>query len=386
MRRHWRTGDIAQIISGQHVMAQDVNDVGEGTPYLTGPSDFTELGIQSSKFTTAGRAFCKAGDLLITVKGSGVGSHVVADRDYAISRQLMAIRAQEVDREFLAYAISLGAKSLAEQAKGTIPGLTRDDIAAIEIPAVSDLSEQRKIVSILTSWDQAIKTAHGLTNHYESLLDACRDQLMHQVLSGDCPVITIAESGLLYGGLAGKSAKDFGTGKKYITYRNVFENSVTSPEGVDFVNIEEHETQHCVKRGDYLFTQSSETPEEVGMCSAVMSDFGECYLNSFCFGWRPKPEVPLIGDFARHFFRSATFRRELIRLAQGATRYNLSKSEFGKLQVPLPSASHQSEIGAALSLLERSLGLYRAQTRLLVEQKNALLQQLLSGAIPVPLP
>ncbi|MEI3342014.1 MAG: hypothetical protein V8R52_07610 [Coprobacter fastidiosus] len=46
--------------------------------------------------------------------------------------------------------------------------------------------------------------------------------------------------------------------------------------------------QNLVKFGDILFTQSSETPEEVGISSVMLNETNEAiYLNSFCFGLRP---------------------------------------------------------------------------------------------------
>ncbi len=89
-----RLGEIIELISGQHVEANDYNDNGDGFPYLTGPVDFGELVPIISRWTKKPKVFAIKNDILITVKGSGVGKTNTCNLDkIAIGRQLMAIRA-----------------------------------------------------------------------------------------------------------------------------------------------------------------------------------------------------------------------------------------------------------------------------------------------------
>ena len=86
-------GDLCQLISGQHINASDYNVERRGIGYLTGPSDFGPTNPFVSKWTETPKVRASSGDILITVKGSGVGSINLLDQDdVAISRQLMAIR------------------------------------------------------------------------------------------------------------------------------------------------------------------------------------------------------------------------------------------------------------------------------------------------------
>lgn len=173
-------GTVSTIVGGQHVLAPAVNEEGHGVPYLTGPSDFTETGIRSTKFTVAGRSFCKEGDMLLTVKGSGVGSYAVAERDYAISRQLMAIRAQHgYDQDFLTFAVASTVDSLAIQAKGTIPGLTRADLQALLIPK-PPIAVQRDMAKVRqTSMEEL-----SLLRRMRTALEQQKRGLMQELLTG----------------------------------------------------------------------------------------------------------------------------------------------------------------------------------------------------------
>ena len=133
--RHLRT-DIS-LLSGQHVMAQDCNSRGVGLPYLTGPADFPNGQIRHTKFTSKPTTICRAGDILVTVKGSGSGTLVEANAEYCISRQLMAIRPTAWNPTFLRYSLLQNASRIKAASTGLIPGLSRSDILDQPIPIPS---------------------------------------------------------------------------------------------------------------------------------------------------------------------------------------------------------------------------------------------------------
>lgn len=62
---------------------------------------------------------------------------------------------------------------------------------------------------------------------------------------------------------------------------NVFKNTIANETICERVNILPNEHQNIVNFGDLLFTQSSETMEEVGFCS-VWNSHKKVFLNSFC--------------------------------------------------------------------------------------------------------
>ena len=141
---------------------------------------------------------------------------------------------------------------------------------------------------------------------------------------GEWEKVKLGEIGSTYAGLSGKTKEDFGHGKaKYIPYINIFNNTFVDVSALE--DIEVDEKQNCVKKGDVFFTTSSETPEEVGMSSVLLQDVENTYLNSFCFGYRPEKIFDSI--FLAFMLRSDLIRKQFKILAQGISRFNISKTK-----------------------------------------------------------
>lgn len=143
-----RLGSLIHLVSGQHLQPSEYTEGQSGDlPYITGPSDFGDQGLQISRFALVRKAVAKRGQLLLTVKGSGVGKVTTCDiPEVAISRQLMALTAIGWERRFLTLLTHRLAESLQESARSLIPGIAREDVEQF-IVAVPPLAEQHRIVA-----------------------------------------------------------------------------------------------------------------------------------------------------------------------------------------------------------------------------------------------
>lgn len=271
----------------------------------------------------------------------------------------------------------------------TMLNLNTSILAELPIP-LPPLAEQRQIAAILSTWDEAIT----LTTRLIAALQRRKQALMQLLLTGavrfpgfedEWEEYALENLGDTYSGLSGKSKEDFGSGKPYIPYKNIFQNSAVDQTWMDYVNVREDEKQNRVVKGDIFFTVSSETPDEVGMSSVLLDDIGECYLNSFCFGFRLHNFSKLTPQYARFLLRSAHFRKSIFELAQGSTRYNLSKRELLKVTFNLPAVAEQNRIADLLTSLDTFITSQNELCTALQTQKRGLMQQLLTGAVRVPL-
>lgn len=187
----------------------------------------------------------------------------------------------------------------------------------------------------------------------------------------------------VFNGLNGKTKEDFGEGKPFIPYINVFKNSKIDITELDYVNIKENETQNTLNFGDIIFTTSSETIKEVGMTSIFLNKSGIYYLNSFCFILRLNSLDWLLPQFSQYLFRSEKLRISISLLGQGSTRFNLPKKRLLKeLTFLIPkSTAEQSQIAAILSQADEAI----VQTEALIAKyeriKTGLMQDLLTKGI-----
>lgn len=198
-------------------------------------------------------------------------------------------------------------------------------------------------------------------------------------IPSDWKLEKLSKYGETFTGLSGKTKDDFGSGKPYIPYMNIFNNAIIKDGEFDFVKIASDEIQSTVENGDLFFTTSSETPEEVGMCSAYDGNEAELYLNSFCFGFRPNNKEKIYSPFISLLFRSAVGRRIIYKLAQGATRHNISKIALLNEDFPLPTHSEQKAIANILMSWVSSIDKTQKLILQLQERNKWLTQQLLSG-------
>ena len=170
----------------------------------------------------------------------------------------------------------------------------------------------------------------------------------------------LGEVGETYTGLSGKSKDDFGHGSgKFITYMNVFSNPVASPNMTEAIEIDD--SQNKVRFGDVLFTTSSETPDEVGMSSVWLENAENTYLNSFCFGYRPTAEFNPY--YLAYMLRSSSMRKKITFLAQGISRYNISKNKMMDIEMPIPSIDEQKQIGEYFANLDRLITLHQRKQK-----------------------
>ena len=198
-------------------------------------------------------------------------------------------------------------------------------------------------------------------------------QLRFEGFTDDWELHPLREIGNTYTGLSGKTKDDFGHGDgRFVTYMNVFSNPISLPEMVEEVEFDE--SQNTVRYGDVLFTTSSETPEEVGMSSVWLENTENTYLNSFCFGFRPVKKVNPY--YLAYLLRSSGMRRKISFLAQGISRYNISKTKMMELEISIPNVNEQSAIGTFFSTLDRHITLHQRKLDTLKEQKKTYLKLL----------
>lgn len=258
-------------------------------------------------------------------------------------------------------------------------GVSKPQLKTILLP-VPPVPEQTAIANALSDMDALIAQTEKLIEKKKAIKQGVMQELLKPKESW--VMKKLGDYGKTYGGITGKTKSDFGKGNgKYIPFMNIMSNPIIDIAYLDKVDIKSSESQNRAIKGDLFFNGSSETPEEVGLCSVLTEELDNLYLNSFCFGYRMNNQNDLNGLFLSYLFRSPLGRNLIFSLAQGATRYNLSKTNLLKLELPIPSKKEQDII--ALTLQDLDCSIIATQTKLtkLKHQKQGMMQALLTGKI-----
>lgn len=182
-----RLGEVASIHPGQHIMEFDYNYDHIGVGYLTGPADFGESTALVTKWTKNPKIFAEPGDVLITVKGAGVGKANLAPNErVAIGRQLMAVRADSslLRGDFIYLLMKTQLAVLSNKALGaTVPGLGRDDLESLILP-LPPLQEQRRIAGVLQEQMAAVDKARSAAQERLEAVKALPAAFLKQVFTG----------------------------------------------------------------------------------------------------------------------------------------------------------------------------------------------------------
>ena len=409
----------------------------EAVPYIEGPRyiRITDIDENSHKFTpdqTVAAAFSDPnsivndGDILVARTGASVGKSYLYDKsdgDLIFAGFLMRFHPIEVISAYV-YRQTLTGRYwqwiASESARSGQPGINIQQLKSFQIP-VPPLAEQKKIAEVLSDVDELLAAMTTLIEKKRAIKQGAMQELLtgkkrlpgfggkslrslrplrdkksptenaeiaefKQTELGEIPVDwevkRLGDCGFCFNGITGKSGNDFGHGKsRYITFLNVLTNIVIDSSILELVNICSNEKQNEVRQGDIFFNTSSETPEEVGLCAVLEEDVKSVYLNSFCFGFRIT-DNDVSGKFLAYWFRSAAGRTLMTTLAQGSTRYNLSKESFRGAYVCIPpSLAEQKAIAEVLSDMDAEIEALEAKRAKYESIKQGMMQELLTGKI-----
>ena len=262
---------------------------------------------------------------------------------------------------------------VSENLGARINQITSSDLSSFEFFFPKENSEMNKISALLDLLDERIATQNKIIDKLQSLIKGLNDFLYTQY--GGEVLTSFAELGTSYSGLSGKSAQDFGSGKPFITYLNVYSNNVIKENDFQYVAIKDDEKQNVVKYGDVLFTLSSETPEEVGVGSVYLGK-EKVYLNSFCFGFHITNTEVAFPPYLSYYVSLTAFRKFIYPYAQGSTRFNLCKADFEKASIKLPTLADQKRIYSVLGHIDCKIETERQMLNLYNSQKQYLLRQM----------
>jgi len=386
-------GEIAKFSKGKGISKEDISETGEteciryGELYTT-YNETIDTVFSKTNIDTSHLVLSEANDVIIPASGETevdiAKASCILKSGIALGGDLNIIKTLN-NGVFLSYYLNSKKKiDIAKLAQGiSVVHLYAGQLSKLQLK-IPSLFEQQKIASFFTAIDQKISQL----KRKKTLLEQYKKGVMQKIFSQEIRFKDdngqefpkwekrkLGDVGKTYNGLTGKTKDDFGQGKPYIQYKQIFDDTRIDISRFDFVRIRDGEKQCRVRYGDVFFTTSSETPDEVGTSSVLLDEVSEVYLNSFCFGYRSSRDV-LIPQFSRYLFRNELLRKEINKLAQGSTRYNISKNELMKTVIELPTIQEQTKIANFLSAIDEKINNTRKQIEKAEVWKKGLMQQM----------
>ena len=175
--------DVGNVTMGQSPSSNDVNDSGNGVPFLQGNAEFSSNNPAPAKWCTSPLKLANKGDILLSVRAP-VGALNIADQEYCIGRGLAAIRFNKADSKFGWYALFKCVQHLKKISQGsTFESVNKKNIEMLEF-ILPSLPEQRKIAAILSSVDEAIEKTKAVIEQTKVVKKGLMQELLTRGIPG----------------------------------------------------------------------------------------------------------------------------------------------------------------------------------------------------------
>ena len=222
-----------------------------------------------------------------------------------------------------------------------VPSLSCSTIEKVDC-YIPKKTEQIKVSNFLSLLDKKIELQYKKIED----LKLFKKGLINNELNclNNCQSVSLNDLGITYSGLSGKTKEDFENGNcKFINFMSVLKDNIDI-SSLTTVKINPNEKQNKVEKGDLFFMTSSETKEEVALCSTLLYDVKNLYLNSFCFGYRINDLNVINNEYLNCLLHSPKYRKQISNLGQGFTRVNISKNKLLELLIEVPDMKQQLRI------------------------------------------
>ena len=254
-------------------------------------------------------------------------------------------------------------KELLHLAKNLRHSFTEEQLGQLKVP-MPPLSEQQAIADYLdetcSKIDEIIAEAKASIDEYKELKQSVIFEAVTKGLDknvemkdsgydfiGDIPSkwemckvrhLGTAQNGISIGGDA------FGSGYSFVSYGDVYKN-YSLPKTVDKLvrSSEEDRKRYSVEKGDWFFTRTSETIEEVGFSCVCEETIPDAVFAGFLIRVRPFNNR-IYTRFAKYYFRSNHLRTFFVKEMNLVTRASLAQGLLKDAPVVVPPYDEQIEI------------------------------------------
>jgi len=383
---------VATIVAGQSPIADNVDPLTDGLPFLQGNAEFGADKPYPVWECRSAPKHAKKGDVLVSVRAP-VGAVTVADQDYGIGRGLNAVRAINIDSTYLRWLLLASSAYLNSIATGsTYAAITSSDLASVVVP-VTPLDEQRqiaeyldretgKIDELITKQEQLVAT---LTERVTALWGNQIELLKaHHATVSIRRVVSSVVDGPFGSSLTSAHYSD--EGARVIRLGNIgifaFKDADEAYIPLEYAS---ELSAHAVLAGDVVVAGLGDDKMPLGRAAVVPETLGIALVKADCYRVRPNRKVT--AEYLAWALSSPQLREQFKVLSRGSTRQRLNTSVVREAMIPLPPRDEQSLVVVQFARAGEQIGQVVLKATKVVEtlreRRAALISAAVTGKIDV---
>ena len=386
--------EFFELIMGQSPLSETYTTKKTGLPFLQGNADFGVFHPNPKTYCTEPLKVAEKGDVLISVRAP-VGEVNIATEKYCIGRGLGAIRSKDKhDSKYLYYYINHYRHDLQRISAGsTFKAITKDDLEKFSV-TLPPSEEKQKIISILTTIDDAIQRSRQAATETEHLKAGVMHELMtkgigHREFREDPDVgmvpkewdvvrlISVLSEKTKYG-YSGMQVQS-GSKVRVLTLSAVTNNEISEKNSKECSHDPYLINEYWIKKDD-IFIGRSNTRDLVGLTAIYRGTNPFAIFADLLIRVRAN-KTKITPDFLSYYLVSAYVRKYFAASSKGTSgsMKKIDTSIIEELKVRLPALPEQQQITTILSTLDSKLILQRQRTSHYEHLKQGLMDELLTG-------
>lgn len=389
-----KLGKTVDITSSKRIFAREY--LKEGIPFyrgkeiiekFSGDKITLDLFISQKKYDEIKAKFGvpHLGDMLLTSVGT-LGVPYLVDKDekfYFKDGNLTWFRKHNgIDNKFLFYWIqsSLGKEQLMKHTIGssqqalTIEGLKNIDIF---LPAID---EQKRIASILSSFDYKIELNNKIAKTLEDMANAIFKEWFVkskiEFRKGNIGELTKVKHGFAF------PSKKFKTKGEIpvIKIKNILEDRSINTNNVDFINKNDFKdlVNFKINNGDILIALTGATSGKIGILIGTYKEYllnqrvGKFAFNKNYYKW-----------FCYIFLTQSSYRNLLLNSSNGSAQGNLSPDQIESIEISIPNDELLEKFNNTVNSFYEKIIKSKLENQQLTQIRDLFLPKLIKGEIRV---
>lgn len=249
---------------------------------------------------------------------------------------------------------------------------------------IPSLNEQNLIVDYLDNNCLKIDSIIEDNKKEIELLEEYKmNYITDEIKNIKAPYIKLKYLGNLQNGISAEKDKFESGNGTFVNYGDVYNNIVIPENPIGVIDLTDSESKtYSLKKGDILFTRTSETIEEVGISSVCLKDYPNSAFSGFVIRFRPY-EDNMLPEFYKYYFKLKEHRDYFAKEMNIVTRASLSQGLLGDLKVILPSKEIQKEVAKKiddrLSKINNTIDYRKKIICKLEEYKKSFIYEIVTG-------